>query len=575
MIDTAADGDWPEQIELRPPEQVMQLERLGSFFPTRLSFMRSLMRELAADGSTVERSRWEIDDEGFGRAVYRLDFGGHRYSLVAFSTPLDPEDRTDRVIAQAWDSSYVLFDGDPVDDDLDRLAAAAPRQEAARFEATELVLSRANRSVRLFEHVVSRLAEGRQPDREMIRSIGYLMRTTAVYANGKFGVADRGRYADRPLMAHPFRAEMLTVWLIRAFTLDLVEHVAKRRSPDRAVGLDRELRRYLGIGNATGLGMAPFLISHPILLNNWMQVRETALARVRAVATIDGPAIAHFLQLTDRVARHLEQWQIDDERQAARVAVLRGEWAELRATVDERWLDGPDPWDRLIRWSQNRSGECQELMVAAVLEPNGELIDGLASCMASTIEPSLSPTMTTAELLTIIEDQWRWAIDIDYDDPVESAQFWYVSEDNLEPRLGRRHEEPGAELERPLDVARQVKDLWLDLVATRGSETLAHYLLARPRHRYAARRVQTLDRFPYSEIRGNLISERCLPIDMLRAKLSLFGASKFDPKSDLWTRVALYQGAPLIDEIGDRATGGQDPAIDPDDWWLPVLSPQR
>jgi hypothetical protein len=37
-----------------------------------------------------------------------------------------------------------------------------------------------------------------------------------------------------------------------------------------------------------------------------------------------------------------------------------------------------------------------------------------------------------------------------------------------------------------------------------------------------------------------------LPIDLLRAKLAMFGATKFDPKSDLWTRITMYQGAPAI-----------------------------
>lgn len=61
-----------------------------------------------------------------------------------------------------------------------------------------------------------------------------------------------------------------------------------------------------------------------------------------------------------------------------------------------------------------------------------------------------------------------------------------------------------------------------------------------------------------------MICSRCLPIDMLRSKLSFFGASKFDPRSDRWTRITMYQGAPLLDEIGNA---------DADDWWLPVLEP--
>ena len=60
-----------------------------------------------------------------------------------------------------------------------------------RFTAREITLSRANRSVRLFDRVVCCLASGRQPEASDLDSVGYLMRTTAVYGNGKFGLADR------------------------------------------------------------------------------------------------------------------------------------------------------------------------------------------------------------------------------------------------------------------------------------------------------------------------------------------------------------------------------------------------
>ncbi len=92
-------------------------------------------------------------------------------------------------------------------------------------------MARANRSVRLFDHVIEALAAGRQPQREFIDEVGYLMRTTAVYGSGKFGAADRESIAQRPELAAPFQAEMLTVFLIRAFTLDLVEHLAQARAP--------------------------------------------------------------------------------------------------------------------------------------------------------------------------------------------------------------------------------------------------------------------------------------------------------------------------------------------------------
>ncbi len=552
----------PPQADLRPPDTVMRLARMGAFFPTRLSFMRSLIRQLADEGAEVDRREWAIDSQGFGHAVYTVPLGGHAYSLVAFSTPLDPADRTDRVIAEAWDTSYVLFDGVPDTADIERLKANAPRQEAGRFEASDLVLSRANKSVRLFEHVVDSLVQGRQPDRDMIGSIGYLMRTTAVYGNGKFGIADRDRIASRPCLSDPFRAEMLTVWLIRGFTHDLVEHVARSRSPQDAVELDRDLKRFLGIGNATGLGMAPFLVTHPVLLNNWMMARETALARVRAIEHADAETVSRVGALFDRARKHLHQWNVDDHRQMDRIVTLRGEMQEFEALVTHDALAAAYPWDRLIAATAGLSIECQEFAVALVLEPHGKLVDALTHCMDSTVEPVLEPAMTIADLRRLIGRAYGWATDVDFDSRAANQRFWYVSEEKLEPRLGERFEEPGAELELPLDVARQVCRLTSDLEGWTGDQSVAAFLMRHPGHRQVVRRIQTSRRHPYAEIRDNLIGEECLPIDMLRCKLSFFGASKFDPKSDRWTRITLYQGAPLLDELD---------GADPDDWWLPVL----
>ena len=36
---------------------------------------------------------------------------------------------------------------------------------------------------------------------------------------------------------------------------------------------------------------------------------------------------------------------------------------------------------------------------------------------------------------------------------------------------------------------------------------------------------------------------------MLRLKLSFFGALKFDPRSDKWLRICMFQGAPLPNEL--------------------------
>ena len=267
---------------------------------------------------------------------------------------LDPENRTDRVIAEAWDACFILFDGHPTQQDIDALKAHASVQEAGRYDPRVLVLSRANKSVRLFDHVVSRLSHGEQPDAEMIGKIGYLMRTTAVYGNGKFGMADRAAFTNRPSLSQPFRLEMLTVYLIREFTLDLVEHVARALGGEKTASLAASFRRQLGIGNSTGLGMAPFLVNHPVLINNWMTVRETALARVRALPVAGESQLKHFAELCEQVVRHLNEWNVDDVPEQQRIENLRKEWARFSYDI-ETMLQQERPWDALVKASCEQS----------------------------------------------------------------------------------------------------------------------------------------------------------------------------------------------------------------------------
>ena len=212
---------------------------------------------------------------------------------------------------------------------------------------------------------------------------------------------------------------------------------------------------------------------------------------------------------------------------------------------------------------EDMSLDCQELLVGLLLEVNGEVIDDLEDCMDSTVDARLNPSHTIGQLQQDLKDHFGWTERCDVYSKKGQTQFWYESEEKLEPRLGLRYEEPGADKERPLDIARRAEDL-KSLLSDMPTEMLvAEFLLKHPEHRYIVRRVQTAAWAPYGEIRDNLIDAQCLPIDMLRCKLSFFGAAKFDPKSDKWTRITLYSGAPLPEELGTSSSV--------DDWWLPVL----
>jgi hypothetical protein len=526
---------------------------MGCSHPTRLSFLRQLLRRIEAEGWVFDRPVWDMDARGVGRAVYRMRFDGGSLSLVAFAHDLPDDQRSDRVIATAWDATFALFDGTPDAEDLARLQANVPLQEAGRISPRELSLSRANRSVRLFDHVIARLAAGQQPDAQMLRETGYLMRTTAVYGSGKFGAADRAMIAGRPVLSAPFQAEMLSVWLIRAFTVDLVEHLARARGGAAAVPLREDLRRGLGVGNSTGLGMAPFLVRHPVLLNNWMLAREEALARVRAQARVDDATLAGFRATLAAAVQNATDWQSAHPIQQAKLADLRDGLERLERFVAERWdVNAPQPWDLLWHWGEtNLALEAQEALLAAMLEPHGDLIDGLGECMQADEEAhfDIDGAMRVAELRAILHAQYDWAIHTDYTDPAHCARFWYISEEKLEPRLGERFEEEGASRELPLDTGRRAAALWQALQNEPADTPLARFLLVHPEHRLMVRRVQTTARHPFAEIRDNLIDADMLPIDLLRCKLAFFGATRFDPRSDRWVRISLFQGAPYPDDL--------------------------
>ena len=552
-------------VALREPAKVMRLARMGSFHQTRLSFMRTLLRRLERERWSIDRPLWRIGARGEGVAVYRARGPESSYSLVCFAHHLEPEERTDRVIAERWDATFALMEGDPGGSDLKRLAANVPLQEAGRCSERELVLSRANKSVRLFDHVVERLAEGRQPDREQIEAVGYLMRTTAVYGNGKFGVADRERIANRPEFAAPFQAELLTVWLIRNFTVDLAEYLAKSRTPNTAVSLNRDIRRQLGVGNATGLGMAPFLINHPSLLHSWMLARESALARVRSLARATPKAVALFAEALAKARQQVAGWCTVDGRQQARITELGQDLERLSSQISDSLAENRMPWDVLYLWAEDAlSLEGQEMLVSLLIETNAELVDELADTMSVDENSSfhIDGGMSLGEIGQLIEQNYQWALATDYDRGEAKARFWYVSEEKLEPRLGERQTEPGAELEQPFATGRDVASLYRTLSESGNDDSLANLLLTYPEHRHTVRRVQIAARYPYAEIRDNLISADMLPIDLLRCKLSFFGATRFDPRSDRWVRITMFKNAPFPDELG------QGPV---DDWAFPPI----
>ena len=565
-IQTSLYGD--HALPLRPACQVMDLERLGAMHQSRLSFMRSLVRRIMRERWQITPALMELDEQGYGRVIYRIQAPQGCYSFVLFSDYLSADERNDRVIATKWDLTMALIAGDLAaevaagdDSYLQQLRNNVPKQEAGRVDSRVFVLSRANRSARNFDYVVDQLANGEQPDSDKIAKVGYLYRTTAVYGSGKLGMADWQKVQSHWLdFARPFSAEMFVCFMLRNFSLLQAEHIAKARSPETYKPMQLSVKRYFGIGNSTGLGMAPYLINHPLLINRWVEMRELALARIRTMTEPDSGIRDCFAALLQRCEKHTREVFCDDEWQDNNNRML----LEDLQSLQQQLTAGISSWNELLSWSESHcSLQGQELLISVLLELYPTLVDELENYCCQDESMDLDPQMLVSELKARIEKHYDWALAIDFSAPEAKQTFWYRSEEKMEPRLGDCSAEPGADKQMPLGIGYLVRQCYDQLVDFNADDTAscAEFLLAQPQARGIVRRIQAMSNTLYGEIRANLLDKDVLPMHLLRAKLAFFGVSKFDPRSKLWVRNTMFQGAPLLEDIGKPFA---------DDWFMPL-----
>ena len=539
------------EVELRDPNTIMKLSRLGSFHQSKLSFLRSFLKEFK--DWEYKQDLFNLDEKGYGEAVYSFKKDKRVYSLVCFANHIKDEERSDRVIATKWDAAFTLHDGVPGKQDIERLKNEVPKQEIGRLSYKELTLSRANKSVRLFNHVTENLSQGLQPDLNLLSKVGYLYRTTAVYGSGKFGLADRFRIKNREEINGPFRLEMMLVYLVRQFTFDQVNHVAYHKNPKKAVKLDEQISKNLGIGNSTGLGMAPFIVNHPTLLNNWILSREIALKKIREIKDVKKNDSALFVDCVKKSLTNITSWNTDSEYQKNKINNLLKDIQKFLKFIENEFDFTTDyPFNGIYDWlEQETCEECIEYVVSIMMEPYSEITEPLVKEMSSDEEKyfNIPAHRTVEDLRNIIEKKYPNILEINFEKKENNQNFWFISKNKEEPRLADRFEEHGSELEQPLAIARDIKKLYEILMVSKNSQTVSDFLIKNSELRHVVRRVFVVEKFPYSEIQDNTIGKNIMPIDMLRLKLSFFGALKFDPRSDKWLRICMFQGAPLPHEL--------------------------
>jgi hypothetical protein len=456
----------------------------------------------------------------------------------------------------------ALIEGPATEEEIESARREIPKLYTGRATSNALIWCRSNRSMRVFDRTMSALAEGRQPHVEDIARVCYLMRNTGLDGNGTFGTRSFPSLGTSHALGGVLEAQLLTAYLMREFSCDLVEHLAAKASP-QAVKLAPELRRYIGVGNGSALGLIFFVHKHPRLIDRLLSAREQAIALARALELdkTDG-RIEQLADLLQRaiVFRRQDRMIYETFASSAQVAdgleVILGQLHQFRASGTVLGRETVRPLDVLADELDGKVvPEAYETLLSLYLELVPEETDAILQAVEAPDELVVSPAETVEDLITLVRQDYQWALDVDMSGPDAYKYVWYKSETAEEPRRGAREEVPDA-LDLGLDVCGSIQALRADLETEDSNVSVARFLLKRPQHRYIVSRIQSLKGHEYHTPRANINSEAFVPIDLVR--LMNVGIHGIDKSRDFLSRNlrgVLYHGAPTPDDLRAGYTG--------------------
>src|SRR5262249_18491123 len=152
------------------------------------------------------------------------------------------------------------------------------------------------------------------------------------------------------------------------------------RNPAGAATLRADLKRGLGIGNSSGVGMVAALIRWPAWLSAYNFPRELALAYAMSQAgSIDTDRADRVRDLIERTANYYDEQPdcpVPEIDRPARIAQgLRAITPELDALVRSARSENAHPWAKLSEIAGQAGGEVCEQVHAIIVEAFPEFAD--------------------------------------------------------------------------------------------------------------------------------------------------------------------------------------------------------
>lgn len=566
-MNTAVERLQEPEPRFRAAEVLLRPSRLAVLQSSRLSATRLLMAKLIRERWRIELLRWQIDERARGTALYRIHSPTMPFDFIVHSFEPKKEGRMGRIIGRAWDMMAALVEGPVSAEDVRITGEEIHKLYAGRATPGTLIWCRSNRSGRAFDHTVDSLAAGRQPDIAILADACYLMRNTGLDGNGTFGTRSFRALEDTHPLRRPLDAQMLCAYMMRVFSVDLVEHLARCQSPG-ALRLAPQIQSFLGVGNGSALGLNLFVNNHPKLVHRWLSAREQAIVAAKRLPVGKGDArLARLLCLLDKAAVFRREDRMEYERFTAS-AVVAAEIEKVMAAVRELYdtgrVGGVEARYPLAALADSIEGrvheEACETYLGLLTDLVPELCDRLAENLAVDEEYVTEPDMSIGRLRDIVRAEYAWTFGLELDSEASQRYVWYKSATAEEPRRGPRAE-AGEVFNLGLDLPRLIRALDGELAARPPSTTVARFLLERPELRFIVSRVQTLSGLAYHSPHMNMMGEDLVPSDITRlVNICIHGLDKTRDYMHRSLRGVIYQGAPTPQQIA----AGADP-----DWYWP------
>lgn len=552
--------------EVFSPERIMDPRNLGAMQPTRLSASRSFLSKMIREKWRIERDALEIDASGNGFARYTVSAPTGSITFLAWLNEPRGVNRTGRIIGTSWDMVGTLIDGVATDAQVAASEAELPKLYEGRAPEGTLIWMRSNQSLRLFRHVRDALARGRQPNAAEVKRIGYLMRNTGLDGNGTFGSTSFSAIPTEHPLAVSYHAQMLSAYMMRELSVDVVEELARVDSPETAVRLAPEVRQHIGVGNGSALGLVMFVYNRPVLLHSYISLYVDSARHALELDLAPGdPRFALLERLLDRTIkfRTLEDTRYRVFTGGKEIAAdLRRIRAVMRAA--RRGEIAREPGETLLTAAHRHvsarvSPEALHTLNALLIELVPEHADRLAEERLGQDEQlELDPQAPVSEVRSILETGFRWALELPLNDAEHRDRVWYQSRAAEEPRSGPSEEVPGAHEVVP-DFPSRAGEM-LRLLEDHDPETPIGRILAQhPELEHLVRSVLGLRGMPYAIPHADPHDIDFVPVWLVRFLNSFVHG--LDRTEDFLNRSVLgliYDGAPFRDELASAQAG---------DWW--------